>query len=105
MACSEVARFCQKYMAGELMKSQLYSEGKLEDSLVEVFHRMDLMLRDDNYSSEIAGLSGSQQAPTGAAKAEEDEQGPGNLYGADPMDVIKRIMEFKQRYMQVRCSP
>jgi serine/threonine protein phosphatase PrpC len=87
-------------MAGELMKSPLYSEGKLEDSLVEVFHRMDLMLRDDNYSNEIAGLSGNQQAPTGAAKAEDEEQGHGNLYGADPMDVIKRIMEFKQRYMQ-----
>ena len=42
--------FCQKYMAAEITQLQHYSEGRLSDSLVEVFHKMDLMLADNQYS-------------------------------------------------------
>lgn len=42
--------FCQKYMAAEITKLQHYSEGRVKDSLVEVFHKMDLMLADRQYS-------------------------------------------------------
>ena len=42
--------FCQKYMAAEITKLQHYSEGRVKDSLVEIFHKMDLMLADQQYS-------------------------------------------------------
>ena len=49
LTCSEVARFCQKYMAAEITQLQHYHEGRVSDSLVEVFHKMDLMLADERY--------------------------------------------------------
>ena len=33
---SEVAKFCQKYLAGEITRLEKYHEGNLPDSLVEV---------------------------------------------------------------------
>ncbi len=60
MLCSEVARFCQRYMAGELMQTEAFSRGRVEDSLVEVFHKIDLMLKDETYLREIENLSSNQ---------------------------------------------
>lgn len=37
-------------MAAEITKLQHYHEGRLSDSLVEVFHKMDIMLADGRYS-------------------------------------------------------
>ena len=34
--CSEVAKFCQKYLAGEITRLEKYHQGNLPDSLVEV---------------------------------------------------------------------
>ena len=50
---AEVARFCQKYMAGEIAKMQQYKDGNISDSLVNVFHKMDDMLRDTKYQEEV----------------------------------------------------
>ena len=55
-----MARFCQRYMAGELMRTEAFSSGRVEDSLVEVFHKIDLMLKDDTYLREIENMSSSQ---------------------------------------------
>lgn len=41
---SEVAKFCQKYMAQEF--SKLKVDDNVEEALIKVFHRMDDMLRD-----------------------------------------------------------
>ncbi len=46
-------------MADELTKSRNYSEGKMQESLVDVFHRMDLLLQDDRYLK--AALSASER--------------------------------------------
>ena len=53
--CSEVAKFCQKYMAAEILKLQHFTEGRVSDSLIEVFHKMDLMLADRQYSEARTG--------------------------------------------------
>lgn len=37
-------------MAAEITKLAHYHEGRVSDSLVEVFHKMDIMLADDRYS-------------------------------------------------------
>lgn len=41
---SEVAKFCQRYMAQEF--SRLKQADDVEEALTKVFHRMDEMLRD-----------------------------------------------------------
>lgn len=50
---SEVAHFCQKYMAAELAKLQSGPEASISDSLVKVFHKMDEMLREECYTQVI----------------------------------------------------
>ena len=45
LPCSGVARFCQRHMAEEITKLEYYHQGRLADSLVEVFHRIDFMLK------------------------------------------------------------
>jgi hypothetical protein len=34
--CSEVAKFCQKYLAAEITRLEKYHQGNLPDSLIEV---------------------------------------------------------------------
>ena len=36
LSCSEVAKFCQKYLAAEITRLEKYHQGNLPDSLVEV---------------------------------------------------------------------
>ena len=77
--CSEVAKFCQRYMAEEITKLDHYHQGRLQDSLVEVFHKIDLMLKDHQYSGELEGwkklqhekMSGEQQNPASKSQGEQ----------------------------------
>ena len=81
LLCSEVAKFCQKYMADEITKLEHYHQGRLSDCLVEVFHRIDLMLRDDAYSNELATLKRPRQELAGPDdKLENNEQGQGQVF-------------------------
>jgi len=54
-----VAKFCQKYMAGEMAKTQQYKDGNVSASLVDVFHKMDDMLRDTKYQEEVCSRGSS----------------------------------------------
>jgi protein phosphatase 1G len=90
---AEVAKFCQKYMALEVTKLERFGQGAIEDSLVEVFHRMDDMLRDHAYAEELEQLKTRDEA-------EDDEsRGEGEGDGAVPMDaleMIKRVFQIKR---------
>lgn len=86
-ACySEVAKFCQVYMADELTNSRNYSEGKLQESLVDVFHRMDLLLQDDRYLK--AALSASEDSGSNSQSGE----GSSNNVGA--LDKVRQLLEL-----------
>ncbi|KAK9828992.1 hypothetical protein WJX72_003282 [[Myrmecia] bisecta] len=87
---SEVAKFCQKYLARELTKLQQYQEGNIGDSLVEVFHRMDLLLKQDQYSKELEEFGGRLEE--GAA---EDGEGS-DTSTAEAMAMLKKIMELRK---------
>ncbi|KAL3142746.1 hypothetical protein ABBQ38_003046 [Trebouxia sp. C0009 RCD-2024] len=80
---SEVAKFCQVYMADELTKSRNYSEGKMHESLVDVFHRMDLMLQDERY---LKALSASEDTSN-------KQQGDGNQ-NSGPLEKVRQILEI-----------
>lgn len=83
-ACSEVAKFCQVYMADELTKSRNYSEGKLQESLVDVFHRMDLLLQDDRYL----------RAALSASEVPGNQSGEGGTNNAGALDKVRQLLEL-----------
>lgn len=66
-------------MAEEITKLEHYHQGRLGDSLVEVFHKIDLMLKDQQYSGELESwkklqsdkMNGEQQNT--AAKASNEQ--------------------------------
>ncbi|KAL0026653.1 hypothetical protein WJX79_001356 [Trebouxia sp. C0005] len=81
---SEVAKFCQVYMADELAKSRNYSEGKLQESLVDVFHRMDLLLQDDRYL----------RAALSAPEVPGNQPGEGGTNNAGALDKVRQLLEL-----------
>ena len=73
-------------MADELTNSRNYSEGKLQESLVDVFHRMDLLLQDDRYLR--AALSASEDSGSNSQAAE------GGSNNAGALDKVRQLLEL-----------
>ena len=71
-------------MADELTKSRNYTEGKMHESLVDVFHRMDLLLQDDRY---LKALTASE-APSGNKQQAEGSQNSG------PLEKVRQILDI-----------
>ena len=72
------------YMADELTKSRNYSEGKLQESLVDVFHRMDLLLQDDRYL----------KAALTASEVPGNQPGEGGTNNAGALDKVRQLLEL-----------
>eukprot|EP00514_Thraustochytrium_sp_LLF1b_P009730 CAMPEP_0184554124 /NCGR_PEP_ID=MMETSP0199_2-20130426/34112_1 /TAXON_ID=1112570 /ORGANISM="Thraustochytrium sp., Strain LLF1b" /LENGTH=411 /DNA_ID=CAMNT_0026950059 /DNA_START=249 /DNA_END=1481 /DNA_ORIENTATION=- len=60
---SEVAKFCAKYMAREIVTLEDFQKGNFGEALIKVFHKMDDMLRDAKYAVELAALKTDKGAP------------------------------------------
>ena len=71
-------------MADELTRSQNYSEGKVQESLTDVFHRMDLMLQDEKYVSALATAN-----EEGAASSTD-----GGSNNAGALDKVRQLLEM-----------
>lgn len=87
---AEVAKFCQKYMGEEILNLKEFGEGSTEEALVKVFHRMDEMLRESRYASELEHLK---------TKDTSDEESAGEGDGAgtmDALDLLKRMFQLKR---------
>jgi protein phosphatase 1G len=90
---AEVAKFCQKYMAQEVQKLDRFTDGAIEDCLIQVFHRMDDMLRDYKYAEELEQLKTKDEAE------DEERGGEGEGDGAmsmDALEMIKRVFQIKR---------
>lgn len=70
-------------MVDELTKSRNYSEGKMHESLVDVFHRMDLMLQDERYV----------KALTAPEETSNKQQAEGSQ-NAGPLEKVRQILEI-----------
>lgn len=88
----EVAKFCQRYMPDEIKELEEFKGGNLEDSLIQVFHRMDIMLRDAKFSQEL------QQLKTKETVEDDDTDNQADGAGMDPFEMLKRVLQFK-RYL------
>jgi len=90
---AEVAKFCQRYLLQEIKLLKEFDEGSMEDSMVRVFHRMDEMLRDSQYSKEIEQLKIREGSDEDGG---EDGDGNGTM---DALDMLKRVFQLKNHYM------
>ncbi|EIE18289.1 protein phosphatase 2C [Coccomyxa subellipsoidea C-169] len=89
---SEVAKFCQKYLAEEITRLEKYHEGNLPDSLVEVFHKMDSMLKDSAYGAELEALRRS----THDAQPQPDDS---QVSTSEALDMLRQVLPTSS------CSP
>lgn len=89
---AEVAKFCQKYMASEIQKLGRFNEGAIEDSLVEVFHRMDDMLRDHAYAEELEQLKTKEDDGEEDSRDSQDDA-PMSM---DALEMLKRVFQIKR---------
>lgn len=87
---SEVARFCQRYMAQEMQELESFGQGSIETSLIEVFHRVDEMLRDSRYAEELDQLKAKE--PQDDEDKGEDQDGN----SMDPFEMLKRVFHLKR---------
>ncbi len=94
---SEVAKFCSKYMASEILQlSEVKNGGDLGQALVKLFHRMDDMLRSEDHSHELAEFKG---------KRSDDEESDGEAEGgsgqgvspSDAIDLLKKFIAMKRQ--------
>jgi serine/threonine protein phosphatase PrpC len=96
---AEVALFCQRYMAQELQKLEAFGGDAVEEALVDVFHRMDDMLRDHTFADEIEQLKAREAAEEDEGKADDDGVSP-----MDALEMIKRVFQLK-RFMGENGQP
>jgi len=90
---AEVAKFCQKYMASEIKKLGRFNEGAIEDSLIEVFHRMDDMLRDHEYAEELELLKTKEDADEEDSRGDAEGDAPMSM---DALEMLKRVFQIKR---------
>ena len=137
--CSEVAKFCQKYLAAEITRLEKYHQGNLPDSLIEVskalypglenltvlllrhaqrrslkggagmgpllngylrmqvFHRMDSMLKDTNYTAELDALrrnaheTAAADMQVGATNHTENAEEDGQVSTSESLDMLRQV--------------
>ena len=88
---AEVAKFCQRYMIKEIQALKEHTDGNVEECLIRAFHRMDEMLRDQQFSDEIEQLKtkeGNEDDEAG-----EENEGAGSM---DALDLLKRVFQLKR---------
>lgn len=71
---SEVARFCRRHLPSELKRQLKDSPDDVQRALIRAFHRMDEMLRDAGYRSELLRLRESNDLGD-AESCEGDDSG------------------------------
>lgn len=90
---AEVAKFCQKYLSQEVQNLEQFGAGAVEDSLIQVFHRMDDMLRDHKYAEELEQLKTKDDADDEESRAEGDGD---SAMSMDALEMIKRVFQIKR---------
>uniref|UniRef100_A0A061S238 protein-serine/threonine phosphatase n=1 Tax=Tetraselmis sp. GSL018 TaxID=582737 RepID=A0A061S238_9CHLO len=97
---SEVAKFCQLYLPKELSKLDSFRRGSFETALVDVFHRMDEMLADQNHLPELQKLKSKDNEAEGEDGEEDGEDG----VARHPLEMLKKMLVLKQ-YMADGTPP
>jgi len=99
---AEVARFCERHLTKELLKSSEWNAGDVGKALVHGFHKIDELLQDSSHWSEVVSLKngpeGGSAGGGGAANgaADDGEDGDNALALFQRMLVLRKLVEKKQ---------
>lgn len=91
---AEVAKFCSKHLADQVFKLEEYKQGKVEDSLIKVFHKMDEMLRDHKYICEIEDLKRVANGVESTSEAAAEDGDPVN--STEALQVLRKVMALRK---------
>lgn len=90
----EVARFCEKYLPSEFPSVEGFP-GDMESALIRVFHRMDEMLKEDSFQTELEELRMSGEASNGKSQEDKDESGN----GSSPAEAVLKQLDLVRKLM------
>jgi protein phosphatase 1G len=85
---TEVSKFCAKHMPEVIQHMPAYKKGELGSSLTEVFHKMDDMLRDQQFFEEVQRLRNSEDV-------REEDTDP-NSKDSSRMDLLQKLLSLKR---------
>jgi protein phosphatase 1G len=78
----EVSLFVARHLADELQRQEAYHQGRYDEALISIFHRMDDMLRDEVFDDEIRQLKAGPGAPAPSQLTQRPPSQPGGTGGA-----------------------
>ncbi|EFN51431.1 hypothetical protein CHLNCDRAFT_59807 [Chlorella variabilis] len=81
----EVARFCSRRMPTELLRQPAFQDGRYEESLKQVFHRMDEMMRSREGFTELEAL---RKEVEGGKDGEAEEE--------DTYDMLRKLVHMQR---------
>eukprot|EP00210_Caulerpa_lentillifera_P001150 g1107.t1 len=97
----EVARFCEKYLPTEFPSIEGFPDN-IELALTKVFHRMDEMLKDDHYRTELEEMRRSGENTNGAITSEgsqQQQQQQQDSDSANPEETFLHQLELMRKLM------
>ena len=86
----EVARFCEKYLPSEFPSIEGFPEN-IESALIRVFHRMDEMLKEETFKTELEEMRMSGEATNGESEERTDESGDSTNGNNAAESVLKQL--------------
>ena len=119
---AEVAQFCAKYFIRELVASETFKTGDFDNALKQAFHKMDMLLRDNSYSQEIAAVSCHQSGSKAACNVsfllyltqlvrlqlrlltQNNEEARAESQGDENHTIVSQLREFKRMVIQSQVS-
>lgn len=89
----EVARFCEKYLPSEFPSVEGFPEN-IESALTRVFHRMDEMLKEDSFQTELEEMRMHGEAANGKSDDKDDAGNSSNPAEAvlKQLDLVRKLM-------------
>mmetsp|Transcript_27925 Transcript_27925/g.61107 ORF Transcript_27925/g.61107 Transcript_27925/m.61107 type:complete len:362 (-) Transcript_27925:1228-2313(-) len=92
---TEVSKFCARYLPKEIVDLAAYRQGDMTTAMVEVFHKMDDMLRTPQFYEEVKKLRNKQDIQ----EEEEDEVPEEGAAGGQDMaraDLFHKLLTLKR---------
>lgn len=90
----EVARFCEKYLPTEFPNMEEFPEN-IESALIHVFHRMDEMLLDESFQTELEEMRVNGEASSQGSEECKDDSGN----GSSPAETVLKQLDLVRKLM------
>lgn len=89
---TEVSKFCGHHITEQITKHPMYGEGNWGEALIDSFHKMDSMLREPQYLSEVKRLRNKEDQQ----EEEEEEEEPAQGEDGARADLFHKLLSLKK---------